>query len=342
MTRKSIINYIKKSLSSGYKPEQIRTALIQAGHSPHEIEVLLKSTAYKHKTSKLWVIAAVLIVLTLIIVILLLTLKEEKAPALQISLLSPIIKKGESLTIKTQIINPAEKTADITIDYMIFLPGGPLLTSKKKITTITDYLTNIPEQLILNTPPGRYKLLVNARIGEYFLTQEQYFDISTEAAEEQPKIISPYEQREKTTKECLQGCDDYNACTTDQCIGGECVNEAIIPCCGNKICEQGENEANCAVDCIQKQEKLKPRPKEAGNAIIECEKKAIITERDNCFEEAAREFAVNSICDKISSEQKKDSCYMSFALKNDFTICNKISNKYTRNSCLQLEKMSSY
>jgi hypothetical protein len=45
-------------------------------------------------------------------------------------------------------------------------------------------------------------------------------------------------------------CDDLDACTTDICVDGVCVNNAIIPCCSNLICEEGENCENCSADCI--------------------------------------------------------------------------------------------
>ncbi len=47
-------------------------------------------------------------------------------------------------------------------------------------------------------------------------------------------------------------CDDSNACTLDVCINGDCVNDPIIPCCGNDICESefGENFGNCPEDCL--------------------------------------------------------------------------------------------
>ncbi|MBR9691443.1 hypothetical protein GOV06_01530 [Candidatus Woesearchaeota archaeon] len=60
-----------------------------------------------------------------------------------------------------------------------------------------------------------------------------------EAAEE-PEVIK---------LECPASCDDGNECTKDFCsedTGYKCVNEDLVPCCGNGKCEKGEKDC---VDC---------------------------------------------------------------------------------------------
>ena len=51
-------------------------------------------------------------------------------------------------------------------------------------------------------------------------------------------------------RECIGAgdCDDQNACTSDDCVSGSCVNTPITPCCGNGIPESGEDCANCPPD----------------------------------------------------------------------------------------------
>ena len=65
------------------------------------------------------------------------------------------------------------------------------------------------------------------------------------AEPEAPKAVEEPEVKLK----CPASCDDGNSCTKDFCseeTGFKCVNEDIVPCCGNGICE--ENERDC-VDC---------------------------------------------------------------------------------------------
>lgn len=45
-------------------------------------------------------------------------------------------------------------------------------------------------------------------------------------------------------------CDDGNPCTEDSCsLDGGCINTPIASCCGNDVCEAGENTDNCNADC---------------------------------------------------------------------------------------------
>ncbi|MEM4272333.1 MAG: hypothetical protein QXH30_01990 [Candidatus Bilamarchaeaceae archaeon] len=51
--------------------------------------------------------------------------------------------------------------------------------------------------------------------------------------------------------QCTENCNDGNPCTTDSCntSSGQCAHSTIHSCCGNGICESGENCASCANDC---------------------------------------------------------------------------------------------
>lgn len=58
-------------------------------------------------------------------------------------------------------------------------------------------------------------------------------------------------QNQSVQKQC-PSCDDNNPCTKDSCseqTDFECAHEAIIPCCGNSQCEEGENWSVCQEDC---------------------------------------------------------------------------------------------
>lgn len=66
-------------------------------------------------------------------------------------------------------------------------------------------------------------------------------------------------------QKCPDSCEDSNDCTKDYCstvTDYECRNDPIIPCCGNKICEDTESYKSCLLDC---QKPLDVGNLEAGN-----------------------------------------------------------------------------
>jgi len=51
---------------------------------------------------------------------------------------------------------------------------------------------------------------------------------------------------------CPGECDDNDPCTRDFCndsTGFRCKYLVITPCCGNEVCEGGENYSSCSIDC---------------------------------------------------------------------------------------------
>jgi len=58
--------------------------------------------------------------------------------------------------------------------------------------------------------------------------------------------------KQPETKKCPSSCDDGNKCTNDYCSLDSdyvCKHDLIIPCCGNEICDGGENHNSCPSDC---------------------------------------------------------------------------------------------
>jgi hypothetical protein len=77
---------------------------------------------------------------------------------------------------------------------------------------------------------------------------ENESDIGSEQGESE---ASSAEQIQEPAKKC-PSCNDNNSCTKDSCskeTSYECRHEAVIPCCGNGKCEEGENRSVCPQDC---------------------------------------------------------------------------------------------
>ena len=77
---------------------------------------------------------------------------------------------------------------------------------------------------------------------------------------------------------CPISCDDRASCTEDYCSAAtdyECVNEILKPCCGNKICEIGEDYIRCSSDCSAISERV-------DSSVTEID---LISELDNLDED---------------------------------------------------------
>jgi hypothetical protein len=153
-------------------------------------------------------------------------------------------------------------------------------------------------------------------------------------------------------KACGEGCgscDDGNPCTEDLCKGAECAHTMVTPCCGNGICDAGENEQTCADDCkpIQPEQTPKEIIERAGlvsktdvkRANDICVSLREVRDKDRCFEVVANSVNQSLVCDNILSVSKRDACYMNFAMppNNDYSVCEKVENQYLKKSCESLK-----
>lgn len=96
------------------------------------------------------------------------------------------------------------------------------------------------------------------------------------------------EDYETCTRDC-PNCDDANDCTTDSYDyhAQECVNEALIPCCGNEICDEGaETHTDCPADC--------PDCDDSND----CTKDSFDYQGQECVSEVITPCCGNEICDE--------------------------------------------
>ncbi len=152
--------------------------------------------------------------------------------------------------------------------------------------------------------------------------------------------------------QCSPDCNDGNLCTNDICVDGECYFTSITPCCGNFQCEQDEDHSRCPADCEEpyanKDENLlDPQeayekaislaasdPEAAGNTCQSIKDEATL---DTCFIEVAKITQKSVFCDYVSSQARRDSCYILFAQNGDSDLCNKVSSEYLRDGCFMIQ-----
>ena len=142
-------------------------------------------------------------------------------------------------------------------------------------------------------------------------------------------------------KACEEGClcDDGNICTDDYCDNGKCINEDIVPCCGNGICE---DEADCP-DCAEETpSQIIERAREQAiidpeSAVSICSTLRELRDKDRCFDVVAKNVSQSAVCNYIASTANRDACYMHFAMRFDFSVCEKVENPYLQKSCDSLK-----
>lgn len=85
-------------------------------------------------------------------------------------------------------------------------------------------------------------------------------------------------------------CDDKKPCTADSCVESVCTYEEITPCCGNRVCEDGETISTCENDCSQQCPFTC-----CGDCPLGCP--------ENCIAECG-----NGICEEGEDESCHDDC----------------------------------
>lgn len=144
-------------------------------------------------------------------------------------------------------------------------------------------------------------------------------------------------------------CDDRNACTADANTDGQCSFTPITPCCGNNVCEDGEQDT-CRTDCpllqdegenppglpdSQSLEELKvlasSNPRQAARG---CAELTIPDHRDTCYTNTARIAKDQEYCQEISDARIKDVCLAEVArVRQQSDACVGISRDDRRDSC---------
>ena len=156
-------------------------------------------------------------------------------------------------------------------------------------------------------------------------------------------------------KECPSSCDDNNPCTNDFCsiaTNYDCLYTPKQMCCGNEICEDGEDNSNCAEDCKSEQGNEPEEPFPELNIFEKIDKIAEISKKDpeesalycpqlkqdlyknQCYTRIAENSKQLSYCILINENRTQDECYISVAkLTNKVEICETIQKSSRRDSC---------
>jgi hypothetical protein len=292
------------------------------------------------------VIIGLLIIIIGISITTILTISNKPIPQEMISirLLSDRISSGsplnaelrhsttQSMSLELGVINNEGETV-----YESNLPADS--SGRSRITIPTN-----------NLPDGSYSLVVRAYSNQQSWSQSEDFTIIT------PPEFTPLSDCFNGIKDgneegidcggsCFPcqnicgSCDDNDPCTEDSCEQGQCKHLSIIPCCGDGICQVGEE---CASDCDEESLSLTPfqvieraallAKDDAASAALMCDTIAYEDDRSVCFDRIARISKKSTLCERVTG-RLQSSCYMDFAMNGDYSVCSKIENKYLRSSC---------
>lgn len=336
----STIEYVRKLRGQGYSDEVIRSQLIGAGHDPASVDSVLRVSAGGSK-KLLFVFFGVLVVLAIAIVFLLYILVPP-ASLLSLDIYSPgKYSVGSSALISGHIDLVQGRAVQVKLVYQIVGVDGSLVARKEE-SLLVDRSVDVGAQLLIpnSTVPGQYTATISMSYDDKSVSRSASIDLRSLLDKDVEVVDCPYP------------CDDFNKCTVDKCVNGRCVYEVVLPCCGNDLCETGENVLNCAEDCkaaitpSSKPGDIINQARDSAKVNVDraaslCATISVSSSADDCYYVVAEQSGNSAVCGVISGVSKRDDCYVMFMLKDDYSVCGKISNKYLRANCESYARLKS-
>ena len=396
---KKLVGYVKGLMQKGYNAPTIRNFLLKQGYTSREIDDAVSSgfkPTIRHEIhlSRTTVFVVIFIFLSLLGIASFFYYSPSKTETKLLDVnLEPVtttVAPGQDIIFLKELSNlGSSQRYDVVIKQEI-IDGktNQVITQKIETRAIETF----------GSTQTRIEVPKDVKTGDYILRAIVEYDNKKAVATLPIKVVA-------FTKEesCFDGiknqneegidcggvckpcesqaieCNDRNSCTNDVTENGICIHKAIIPCCGNNICEAGEDSTNCPNDCRKEEapstaimtgnlddikELAKANPSKAlqqckqievpdlkdtciGN-IGEVQRNKnycvqIVNARikDLCYSNIAKSVNDNSLCQEISIDSRKDSCYMTFVLDNkDYSVCGKLTNTQLRQSCESLRQLN--
>ena len=399
MAKKSLVEYVKSLTQKGYNASTIRNVLLKYGYNNKEIDDAINSSfkpTIRHEIhlSHTTVFVIIFVFLSLIGIASFFYYTPLKTGTKLLDLnLEPVattVMPGQDIIFLKELSNlGSSQRYDVVIKQEI-IDGktNQVVTQKIETRAIETF----------GSTQTRIQVPKDAKTGDYILRAIVEYD-SKKAVATLPIKVVAFAKKEScfdeiknqnedgvdcggVCKPCepqATECNDNNPCTNDVTENGVCINKPIAPCCGNNICEAGEDSSNCPNDCKKEEapstaittgnledikELAKANPSKAlqlckqievpdlrdtciGN-IGEVQRNKnycvqIVNARikDLCYSNIAKLTNDNSLCEEISIDSRKDSCYMTFVLDNkDYSVCGKLTNTQLRQSCESLRQLN--
>jgi len=368
MAKKRLEDYVKGLVQKGYDASAIRNFLLKYGYTNDEIDGALKAgfnPTIRHEIhlSHTTVFVIMFVFLSLLGAATFFYYTPSSAPTKLLDLnLEPVtttVEPGQDIIFLKELSNlGSSKRYDVVIrQELIDGKTNKIVTQKIETRAIETFgSTQTKIQVPKDAKTGDYTLRA---IVEYdgkkavatlpikvaaFARKESCFDgikNQNEEAADCGGVCRPCEPQS-------EGCSDSNPCTNDIIENGACMHNPIIPCCGNSICEQGENQNSCTSDCKNGNAPSNANPAGAisiddikelaktnpGSALQQCGQIEVPDLKDECIGNIGEVQRSKSYCMQVSNARIKDLCYSNVAkLTSDNTLCGQISTDSRRDSC---------
>ena len=358
MVDNNLISYVKQQRAAGYTDDQIRQAMISYGYNPDGVEEALKAGKGGVNIPVVPIAIGAGVILIIIVIIFMFSgREEERLLDLKTSSLIDEITAGEIVSFNVELINMGTgKRYDTILTHEVIDNSGKVINSKQETLAVETRTSSTSNIVVPSTASsGEYKLMTTADYDSKTVVSFFMFNVVVEEVEE---------EEEEVEMQCPARCDDYDDCTRDICdetTGYRCAQYPITPCCGNDVCEIGEDYAICSLDCAvpledeeeEEEEEVKElsvrdiistskdyAAEDPAKAVGFCNGLGKEHHRDSCYNAVAEETDASDYCSKILSETSRDNCYTNFALAGDYSVCEKLINKYLKASCISLSQAS--
>lgn len=336
-------DYVVQLQRSGYSNQMIRAHLARSGYSAEQI-----SSAFSGSESKfqfftrpvLFAILAVSIILSVLIYFVVFYSSLDVSLAVGAPSSSTVLQGGVLVFDKT--ISSSEQKVSVNVLYELVSASGSTVIKSEKLLISGASKSQSRITIPTNTVPGTYTLKVTINFAGKSKSQGFNFAV---VASEKPVVSNKTENITVPAPQgCTTECYSPDPCVSGSCVGSSCVFTPKSPCCGNGKCESSEDSGSCSVDCAVVRQ---PREgviasaesvveKDSSKALLLCNSLIEDSPVDDCILSIASKSKSSVLCSSIRSVDKKDACFMGFAIEGDYSVCDKISDRYMSNSCAYL------
>ncbi len=314
-----LTSYLRTYLAQGYDAQALRQTLLQQGYSPGDVDRALAAATGQHVTVEHHIAGSTILKLAVLLLFLggvtygiisLSALFQHPTPQsihrlldVSLSLDESSVQPGATLHATTSVTNMGSGKYDVTLTYQFLDSKGRELWSERKtkaIATSFDDTERIPVDEEL--PDGTYTVRVSAEYGGES-PAESTAHVTVKNDRTGGGSASGGTASEENTSTTIFILQDEKENARDQAFAAAKAGESTK---AEQLCKSITNQARHD-DCL-----------------------TTITSYDQSA----------SHCDAIRSDEKRDSCLMSFIINGQYNLCPKLTQQSNKELCENLQHLN--